>query len=102
ALAERDGRCMFPGCDAPSHWCDAHHTVPYEIGKRTRLDELVLLCPHHHRQVHRGYTLTRSVAGHIHVARPDGTRLSIEPLGGAARPDPRHKLPPPSRFAAEF
>jgi hypothetical protein len=103
ALAERDRGCVFPGCDAPVHWCDAHHNVPYEIGHRTRLDELVLLCPHHHRQVHRGFTLARSATGHIHVARPDGTRLSPEPPGVASRPDPRHKLPPPpTRFAARL
>ncbi|MEO6988901.1 MAG: hypothetical protein ABI239_09670 [Aquihabitans sp.] len=103
ALAERDRGCVFPGCDAPIGWCDAHHTIPYEVGHRTRLDELVLLCPHHHRQVHRGFTLTRSGTGHIHVARPDGTRLSPEPPGGETRVDPRRKLPPPvTRFTATF
>jgi hypothetical protein len=98
ALNERDRGCMFPGCDAPINWCDAHHTVPYEIGHRTQLDELVLLCPHHHRQVHRGFTLTRSPNGQIRVTRPDGTRLDPEPTDGTSPVDPRHKLPPPTRF----
>ena len=80
-LDERDGGCMFPGCDAPTRWCHAHHTIPYEIGHHTRLDELVLLCAHHHRQVHRGYTLTRSTRGVIRVARPDGTELPGTPPG---------------------
>ncbi len=99
ALNERDRGCVFPGCDAPVNWCDAHHTIPYEIGKRTQLDELVLLCPHHHRQVHRGFILSRSPDGHIRVTRPDGTRL--DPGGPDDRTgtvDPRHKLPPPTRF----
>lgn len=101
ALAERDRGCVFPGCDAPVGWCDAHHTVPYEIGHRTRLDELVLLCPHHHRQVHRGFTLSRSVTGHIYVARPDGTRLGPAPPDDGTQVDPRRKLPPPiTRFAS--
>lgn len=101
ALAERDRGCVFPGCDAPVGWCDAHHTVPYEIGHRTRLDELVLLCPHHHRQVHRGFTLSRSITGHVHVARPDGTRLGPAPPDDGTQVDPRRKLPPPiTRFAA--
>ena len=100
ALAERDRGCVFPGCHAPVGWCDAHHTVPYEIGHRTRLDELVLLCPHHHRQVHRGFTLSRSSTGHIHVARPDGSRLSPAPPGTETWVDPRRKLPIRStRFA---
>ena len=92
ALIERDRGCVFPGCDAPTHWCDAHHVVPYEIGHRTCLDELVLLCPHHHRQVHRGFQLARSITGHVHVARPDGTRLSPEPADGTPI-DPHLKIP---------
>jgi hypothetical protein len=100
ALLERDRGCMFPGCDAPVKWCDAHHTIPYEIGKRTKLDELVLLCPHHHRQVHRGFTLTRSPEGRVRVTRPDGTRLEPDPPPGRTSFDPRLKLPPPpTRFA---
>lgn len=98
ALAERDGGCMFPGCDAPVGWCDAHHTIPYDIGKRTKLDELVLLCPFHHRQVHRGFSLVRTSDGRIEVTRPDGSRLDHDPPGGAVLPDRRHKLPPPTRF----
>lgn len=100
ALVERDRGCVFPGCDAPVGWCDAHHTVPYEIGHRTRLDELVLLCPHHHRLVHRGFCLTRSPDGRVEVTRPDGSRLDPDPPEGRVCPDPRYKLPPPTRFAA--
>ena len=101
ALVERDRGCVFPGCDAPVGWCDAHHTIPYQIGRRTRLDELVLLCPHHHRQVHRGFTLTRSITGHIRVARPDSTRLDPGTEWDARSVDPRHKLPPPTRFTPD-
>lgn len=99
ALEERDRGCVFPGCDAPIRWCDAHHTVPYEIGKRTRMDELVLLCAHHHRQAHRGFTVTRSTTGRVRVARPDGTRLDPDPPGEATQADLRHKVPRPTRFA---
>src|SRR5690606_6082059 len=28
-LVARDGGCVFPGCDAPPNWCDAHHLVPH-------------------------------------------------------------------------
>ncbi len=101
-LDQRDQGCVFPGCDAPARWCHAHHTVPYEIGKRTRLDELVLLCPHHHRAVHNGFVLSRSVTGQIRVARPDGTELSGAPPD--TPPDVVHglKIPftsPRTRFA---
>src|SRR5690606_19015994 len=102
ALEERDRGCVFPGCDAPIRWCDAHHTIPYEIGKHTRLDELVLLCPHHHRQAHRGFTVTRSTTGRIRVARPDGTRLDPDPPGELTQADLRHKIPLPTRFEPEL
>ncbi len=91
ALAQRDRGCVFPGCDAPVAWCHAHHTIDYQLGHRTRLDELVLLCPHHHRVVHQpGWTLTRSPTGAIYVTRPDGT-----PLADRNHPPPGHKLPAP-------
>ncbi|WP_369832110.1 DUF222 domain-containing protein [Blastococcus sp. TBT05-19] len=27
AVEARDGGCIFAGCDAPSHWCDVHHSA---------------------------------------------------------------------------
>ena len=97
ALHQRDRGCVFPGCQAPVGWTDAHHTVPYEFGKVTKLDELVLLCRFHHHAVHEGgFVLSRLPDGQIHVTQPDGT-----PLPGAP---PGHKVPapasshPPSRF----
>jgi len=52
ALAVRDGGCAFPGCDRPIRWTDAHHLTPWSAGGATRLDNLVLLCRHHHRTIH--------------------------------------------------
>jgi hypothetical protein len=48
ALIVRDGGCVFPGCDAPASWCDAHHVDHWEHDGRTDLDNLALLCRHHH------------------------------------------------------
>ena len=42
----------FLDCDRPASWCDAHHIIPYEIGGRTDLINLVLLCRKHHRKLH--------------------------------------------------
>ena len=50
-LDERDGGCMFPGCDAPATACEGHHVVPWMLGGLTCLDNGVLLCPFHHRMV---------------------------------------------------
>jgi len=52
ALHIRDRGCAFPDCDRPPRWCDAHHLVPWSDGGATDLDNLVLLCRHHHRTIH--------------------------------------------------
>lgn len=54
ALVVRDRGCAYPGCDRPPRWCDAHHLVPWSEGGATALDNLVLLCRHHHRVIHAG------------------------------------------------
>jgi hypothetical protein len=56
ALEVRDAGCRFPGCTARR--CDAHHVVHWAEGGPTALDNLVLLCRHHHRLLHEGgYTV---------------------------------------------
>lgn len=48
----RDHGCSFPGCDAPAHWCDAHHLWHWADGGPTTLDNAALLCARHHTIVH--------------------------------------------------
>lgn len=58
ALELRDRTCRFPGCDRLPQWTDAHHLRHWADGGETRLDNLVLLCRHHHRVAHeRGWRL---------------------------------------------
>jgi Domain of unknown function (DUF222)/HNH endonuclease len=52
ALVVRDRGCAFPGCTRPAEWCIAHHIVHWADGGPTDLDNLVLLCGHHHRAIH--------------------------------------------------
>jgi hypothetical protein len=52
ALVARDRGCAFPDCDRPARWCDAHHLRHWADGGGTNLDNLVLLCRHHHRALH--------------------------------------------------
>ena len=49
ALAARDGGCCFPGCTRPPAWTEVHHVIPWEPDGQTNLDNLCLLCAHHHR-----------------------------------------------------
>ena len=62
ALVARDRGCAFPGCDRPPRWCDAHHVVPWSAGGQTGLPNLVLLCGHHHRLIHRSDWTVRLAA----------------------------------------
>ncbi len=50
ALTARDKGCSFPGCDQPPEHCQRHHITPWADGGTTNLDNLTLLCGHHHRQ----------------------------------------------------
>ena len=52
ALVVRDQGCVFPGCDRPPSWTDAHHLVYWSDGGPTCLTNLCLLCRHHHEVIH--------------------------------------------------
>lgn len=51
ALEARDRGCAFPGCRTVPDQCEAHHIVPWWAGGVTSVENLVLLCPHHHGTV---------------------------------------------------
>ena len=52
ALVIRDRHCTFPGCTRPPLMCHAHHILHWINGGETKLDNLALLCGHHHRVIH--------------------------------------------------
>ena len=52
ALLARDGRCAFPRCDRPPGLPEAHHIQHWADGGPTSVDNMVMLCGHHHRTVH--------------------------------------------------
>jgi hypothetical protein len=84
SLVLRDSGCRFPGCDRPPEWTEGHHVVPWESGGPTRLDNLVLLCWHHHHLIHqRGWNLKLLPSATVEVTRPDGRVMTSEPPGKA-------------------
>jgi len=85
AMAARDGGCVFPGCDCPPSWCDAHHVVPHHDGGPTDLPKMALLCRHHHGVTHR--------KGWAMVARPDQTFRWTTPSGRTLYSQRRHAPP---------
>jgi Domain of unknown function (DUF222) len=81
ALHARDRGCRWPGCQAPSSWCDAHHLQAWWLGGQTKASEMVLLCRWHHVRVHEGQwriELDRAT-GEVHVWRPDGRPYELGP-----------------------
>jgi hypothetical protein len=71
ALLIRDRLCQYPGCHQTRH-LKAHHVVPWILGGRTDLDNLILLCQWHHTAVHEGgITITRESDGWV-FRKPDG------------------------------
>ncbi|WP_206796642.1 HNH endonuclease signature motif containing protein [Amycolatopsis sp. MtRt-6] len=53
ALFLRDRGCAFPGCHRPPRHCQGHHIRHWADGGSTDLTNLVLMCAHHHRLLHR-------------------------------------------------
>jgi Domain of unknown function (DUF222)/HNH endonuclease len=52
ALVARDHHCTFPACTRPPVMCHGHHLHHWADGGTTSLDNLALLCGHHHRVIH--------------------------------------------------
>ncbi len=72
ALQARDKACVFPGCHH-KRFVDAHHVKHWSAGGETSLDNLMLLCSHHHRLVHEGgFRIERDYQNHWFFQRPDG------------------------------
>ncbi|HTK15880.1 MAG TPA: DUF222 domain-containing protein [Acidimicrobiia bacterium] len=53
ALIVRDGHCQAKGCKVPWQFCQPHHINWWTNDGPTDLDNLQLLCWHHHRQAHK-------------------------------------------------
>jgi hypothetical protein len=88
----RDRTCRFPGCHS-TRFTQCHHQRHWPKGGRTDLDNLILLCTHHHTLLHEGkWTL----AGH-----PDHQLTFTSPAGRAftTDPAPHHLRREPPRHA---
>jgi len=88
ALEHRHPTCAVPGCGA-TRGLHAHHIIHWEHGGATELNNLVLLCPYHHRLHHRGAITITGPADRLKVTNDQGEALVS---GSLARPPTR---PPP-------
>jgi hypothetical protein len=72
ALLVRDKACSFPGC-THTQWLDAHHIRHWAEGGETNLENLILLCTHHHRLLHEGgFKLHATRDAKLRFTRSDG------------------------------
>ncbi|MDQ7811014.1 DUF222 domain-containing protein [Amycolatopsis sp. A133] len=93
ALFLRDRGCAFPGCHRPPRHCQGHHIRHWADGGPTDLNNLVLLCAHHHRLMHRS-------GWEVRIA-PDGLPEFLPPTFIDKRRKPRrNSLHEPLPFAA--
>jgi len=83
ALERRDQGCRFPGCTTRRH-VDAHHIRHWADGGETKLDNLVLLCRHHHRHVHE--------SGCSVELEPDGQPVFTDPNGNTIPTGPDRRF----------
>ncbi|MFC5142485.1 DUF222 domain-containing protein [Actinomycetospora rhizophila] len=88
ALNVRDGGCAFPGCTRRPRRCHAHHIVHWIAGGATALDNLVLLCSHHHQVVHHGHWRVEMVHGRPWFTPPAWIDLDRRPRIGGRPPPP--------------
>jgi Domain of unknown function (DUF222) len=87
ALAERDRRCVWPGCYRPPEQAQADHVDPWAQGGRTDIDRMRLLCGPHNRRLTQGWRLEplpdRRYAVHP-PKRPDRPTIGRFSVQGAA------------------
>ena len=70
AVAVRDGGCFE--CGAPMHQCELHHIQPWRKGGPTDIDNLVAVCPTHHKWLETQNLQVRRTNGRWQVLSRDG------------------------------
>ncbi|MGH2792034.1 MAG: DUF222 domain-containing protein [Actinomycetota bacterium] len=88
---KRDVTCRFPGCNRKHH-LHTHHVKHWTPQRGpTDLDNLLMLCPYHHRLVHEGgWTIRGKPDGDLVFVRPD--RLEHVPKRPRLRSDIRQRV----------
>ncbi|HEX5858355.1 MAG TPA: DUF222 domain-containing protein [Microbacterium sp.] len=78
----RADRCMAPGCGVPASRCEIDHTIAWQDGGETSLENHAPLCKGHHIVKHHGgwcVTQIPGSGGAIEWVSPTGRRYVVEP-----------------------
>jgi hypothetical protein len=115
AIVARDKGCAFPSCDRPAEWCHVHHIKQWQRdGGTTEIDNLVLVCDHHHRLLHHSdWTVQLGPDRHPEFVppayldpdqKPRRNRLHApppDPLAGILQPRPNRPEATPENSPTE-
>ena len=72
-VRNRDRGCRYPGC-LRKRWIHIHHLIHWAHGGPTNLDNLISLCPYHHRLIHEGgWRISGDPNGEIVWITPGGS-----------------------------
>jgi hypothetical protein len=79
-LKYRDGTCRFPGCGRPARKADIDHVKDWAFGGATNFDNLICLCPFHHKLKHNSrWKVELLDNGIVRWTSPDGRTYDTEP-----------------------
>ena len=85
ALILRDRGCAFPGC-THIRFLHGHHIQHWLHGGVTSIENLALLCSHHHHLVHEGgWSIERTSDGELRFRAPDGKEVPAVPACEASK-----------------
>ena len=94
-VVKRDGCCRWPGCERRHH-LHTHHVQHWTREGPTDLDNLAMLCTHHHQSVHEGgWGIRAKPDGELVFVWPDGR--DFVPERPRLRDDIRERILGPSR-----
>jgi len=78
-IMRRDRHCRFPGCTNVTS-TNVHHVQRWKAGGRTDLDNLALLCLHHHHLVHSGgWTMSGNANEELTFVGPSSRLMTSRP-----------------------
>lgn len=76
----RADTCMAPGCGIPASRCEIDHSIAWEHGGHTSLQNVAPLCVGHHGVKHHGrWTVTQLDGGALEWISPTGRRYIVQP-----------------------
>jgi hypothetical protein len=78
-VMRRDRHCRFPGCTNVT-FTNVHHIKPWGSAGRTDLENLVLMCQHHHYRLHSsGWSMSGNANEELTLIAPTGRVMTSRP-----------------------